>query len=172
MKRKQSCSEKAARTGPRISSRKNGQALVEYALILVLVALAVIVGAFLIGQAAQRVYGVIVGALGGAHNAEGQHEIAIDVAMCAASISQNRTGMWVTGTTNEDVNNLLASTNQSVGTGIGGAAAPVESTGGNTFRWNPLLANTADVNLCPQSVVIQSADGAIAVAPLDRVTVP
>lgn len=51
----------------RVQQSANAQALVEYALILALVTVAVIVAASLIGLATQRIYGVVVAALGGSH---------------------------------------------------------------------------------------------------------
>src|ERR1700694_590290 len=51
--------------GKRLRKSQSGQGLVEYALILVLVALAVIVAAFLVGQATTRIFGVVLGATGG-----------------------------------------------------------------------------------------------------------
>ncbi len=153
--------------------RKRGQGLVEYALILALVALVVIVAAFLLGRATQRVYGVIGGAMGAKYNSVGQHALEITTAECIAVQSPPETGLWVVGLTNEDVANLTGSTNLAVGTGIGGALSPVETNGPGGFKFHPLLLETsADLGICPTSVVIQVKDGTIAVSPISKVTQP
>jgi Flp pilus assembly pilin Flp len=151
---------------------ERGQGLVAYALILVLVALAVIVALRLTGRAVQRNYGVIAGALGVTHNTSGQQIIEIMNAQCIALESAQLTGLWVLGNTNEDVADLTASTEQAVGTGMDGLNSPVESNGANGFKFHPLLAYKADLSVCPQAVVIQARDGAIAVAPITKVMKP
>src|SRR5947208_13744175 len=95
---------------------EQGQGLVAYALILILVALAVIVAIRLVGLAFQRNYGVIAGVLGVTHNTSDQHIIEIMNAQCIALESAQLTGLWVLGNTNEDVADLTASTEQAVGT--------------------------------------------------------
>jgi pilus assembly protein Flp/PilA len=151
-------------------TQESGQGLVEYALILVLVAVVVVVAALLLGQAVQRVYGIIGGTLGVKYNTVGVHAIEITTAECIALTSQNLTGLWVIGTTNEDVANLTGSTDQAVGTGMGGLASPVEANGPNGFKFHPLLLdNAADLSVCPKSVVIQAKDGAIAISPVTAV---
>ncbi len=150
-----------------------GQGLVEYALILALVAVVVIAVAFLLGQATQRVYGVIGGAVGITYNSVGQHAIEITTAECIAEQASNLTGLWVVGITNEDVANLTGSTNLAVGTGIDGAPSPVEINGPNGFKFHPLLLeHGTDLSVCPVSVVIQAKDGAIAISPVTAVMRP
>jgi pilus assembly protein Flp/PilA len=157
----------------RLQNCQHGQGLVEYALILVLVAVVVIVAASLLGQAVQRVYGVISGALGAKYDAVGTHAIEITTAQCIAVKSSNLTGLWVVGNTNEDVANLTGSTDKAVGTGMGGLASPVEVNGPNGFKFHPLLLdNAADLSVCPKAVVIQAKDGAIAVSPVTAVMEP
>jgi Flp pilus assembly pilin Flp len=146
--------------------RAHGQGLTEYALILAVVALVVIVIVGLVGLAVQRSYGVVGGALGTKYNAQGQHSIDIVTAQCIALQSANLTGLWVIGNTNEDIANLTGSTNQAVGTGMDGASSPVEANGPNGFKFHPLLSYTADLSICPISVVIQAGDGSIAVSPV------
>ena len=142
-----------------------GQGLAEYALLLVLVALVAAVSTFAVGLAVQRVYGVLVAAFGVKHNAVGQIEIT--QALCDASQSQNTTGLWVIGTTSEDVTNLTGSTEMAVGTGLGGAPSPVTDNGAaGTFKFNPQLGSGLNLSLCPKAVVIQARDGAIAVSPV------
>ena len=149
-----------------------GQAHPEYALTIVLVAISVIVIGTLLGLGIQRIYGVVVGALGTKHNAAGVIDIV--AAECIAQQASHLTGLVVYGTTNEHVADLTGSTNLAVGTGIGGNAAPVTSNGGapNSFLFNPLLAFNADLSVCPQSVVIQGKDGVIAVSPVTARTIP
>ncbi len=154
-------------------NREHGQGLVEYALILALVAVVVIAVAFVLGAAVQRVYGIIAGALGAQYNTVGDHAIEITTAQCIAVQSSNQTGLWVVGNTNEDVANLTGSTEQAVGTGIGGLPSPVHKDDNNTpniFVFSPMLTeNAADLSVCPKSVVIQGKDGAIAVSPVTAV---
>ena len=151
---------------------ERGQGLAEYALTIALVALVVIVAAFAIGLAVQRVYGVVAGALGVKHDTHGTHTLVIESANCFASTSANQTGLWVTGTTDENFSDLTGSTEQAVGTGVNGQSYPIEPNAGG-FLWRPLLAtNKADTSLCPTSVVIQAKDGAIAVSPLTTASLP
>lgn len=151
---------------------ERGQGLAEYGLILGLVALVVVVAAFAVGLAAQRVYGVIAGALGAKHDTHGAHTLVIENASCVASTSAAQTGLWITGTTDENLADLTGSTEQAVGTGANGAAYPIEPNAGG-FLWRPLLAtNKADTNLCPTSVVIQAKDGSIALSPLTVISLP
>jgi Flp pilus assembly pilin Flp len=154
--------------------RERGQSLVEYALILALVALVVIVGASLLGQAVQRVYGVITGALGAKYNTIGARSIVIESAQCFAVQSTHQTGLYVLGTiAGENVADLTGSTDQAVGTGLGGLSSPVEANGDFGFKFHPLLSpSTADLSLCPRVVVIQSKDGAMAVSPITAEVVP
>ncbi|MHB8625425.1 MAG: Flp family type IVb pilin [Aggregatilineales bacterium] len=140
------------------------QSLVEYALILGLVALAVIVIAFALGLGLQRVYGLIVGALG--ENGHGssssvQHSITIDTALCIAVASQHQTGLWVLGQTDEpDLSTIHGSTEFGIS-----VIGPYQ--GG--YAYHPFIdTNKADVSECPASVVIQAQDGTIAVAPLQK----
>jgi len=154
---------------------QTGQALVEYALILALVAVVVILAAFLLGLATQRVTGVVGGALGVKHDTTGTHQIVIESAECMAQPSTHLTGLVVYGTTDEDVTTLTGSTEQAVGTGLYGDPRPVTSNEGvaRTFLFNPLLSEAkADLTLCPKSIVIQAKDGSIAVSPVTARVIP
>jgi hypothetical protein len=148
---------------------------VEYAFVIVLIAIVSIVAAFLIGLAVQRIYGIVTGALGtkGVEIRNGKY-IEITTAQCMVWPAQNITGLWVVGISNEEVGNLTGSTELAVGTGIDGAASPVEINGtAPNFKFHPLLAaNVADGKFCPTSIVIQSKSGAIAVSPVTTVTIP
>jgi Flp pilus assembly pilin Flp len=160
--------QRHSRRGPR------GQGMVEYALVLVLVAVVAIVALSALGNATQRVYGVIGGVLGAKYNTTGDRAIEIATAQCIAvsypNPSNNRTGLWVVGNTNISVAELTGSTDQAVGTGIGGGAAPVEANGPNGFKFNPLLAYGADPSVCPKAVVIQAPDGSVAISPVTTVS--
>src|SRR5258706_16484837 len=154
-------------------NRENGQGLVEYALILALVAVVVIVVAFVLGQAVQHLYGIVGGALGAKYNTSGQHAIEITGAQCIAVQSTHQTGLWVVGFTNEDLTSLTGSTEQAVGTGLQNLPSPLDPNGPNGFKFHPLLSQTAaDLSLCPRSVVIQSTNGAIALSPVSAEMVP
>jgi Flp pilus assembly pilin Flp len=147
--------------------------LVEYALVLLLVAVVVMGVASLLGGAIQRVYGVVSASLGGKYDTVApQHSIVIETAQCITLQSQHLTGLWIVGSTDEDVANLTGSTNQAVGTGLGGLSSPVEANGPNGFKFHPLLAYTADLSVCPNSVVIQAANGAFAISPVTGVNQP
>jgi Flp pilus assembly pilin Flp len=136
------------------------QSLVEYALLLVLVTVVVIGIVYGVGLAAQRIFGQISGTLGTRRDVQGEAQIVIEVAQCISVAALGQTGIWVTGTTNVPVAELRASTESGLG---------AVSGGGGTFRYNPVLAATADVSKCPRSVVIQSSNGKLAVAPLEIV---
>jgi hypothetical protein len=139
---------------------------------LVLVAVVVVVAADLVGLAVQRVYGIISASLGVQYNTIGQHTVEIITAQCIALQSANLTGLWVVGNTDEDVANLTGSTDQAVGTGMGGLLSPVDTNGPNGFKFHPLLSYTADLDVCPKVVVIQATDGAIAISPITAVMQP
>jgi Flp pilus assembly pilin Flp len=163
------------------SKKQNGQGLVEYALILALVAIIAIPVMYLIGLGVSRVYGIVGGALGFNHSDHRQHYIDItQPALCIASQSQQLTGLWITGDTDENLADLTGSTNLAVGTGLNGApfaiqpnsvpsGAPAGATG---FVFNPLLATGLHLNVCPISVVVQAKDGTEAFAPVTAQTGP
>jgi Flp pilus assembly pilin Flp len=148
--------------------------MAEYALILALVAVVVIVAAFAIGLAVQRIYGVAAAALGVKRNSAGpQHTIEItDPALCIASESQNKTGLWIVGLTDMDVADLTGSTEVAVGTGMAGDLSPVEPNGDGGFKFHPLLAYSVDLSVCPKTIVIQAKDGTIALAPVKTKVIP
>lgn len=147
--------------------KAQGQSLVEYSLLIALIALAAVVGLLLLGTAVQRIYGILAGTFGGKTNATAQEQIVIEDADCWVVYPVHQTGLYVTGTTNVPLSELLGSTNTKVG-------GPVNAYGGlpGGFVYQPQLsAITANEALCPQAVVIQSAKGAIAVAPLKVIVV-
>jgi Flp pilus assembly pilin Flp len=149
--------------------------MVEYALVLALVAVVAIVALSALGNATQRVYGIIGAVLGAKYNSTGDRAIEIATAQCiavkyASNPSNNLTGLWVVGTTNIPIAELTGSTDQAVGTGLNGGAAPVQANGPNGFKFNPLLAYAADPGVCPKAIVIQAADGSVAISPVTSVT--
>jgi hypothetical protein len=118
---------------------------------------------------------VIGGVLGAKYNTTGERAIEISTAQCiavryASKPDKNLTGLWVVGNTNIPVTELTGSTDQAVGTGLGGGTAPIEANGPNGFKFNPLLAYSADLGVCPKAVVIQAGDGSVAISPVTAVT--
>lgn len=172
--------------GKRLRKTQRGQGLVEYALILVLVALVVIVAAFLVGQATQRIFGIVLGATGGSTGTSG--DLYIAEAYCYMSSSETVTSMYVLGYSSGGLGGLYASddlqatnvldqggsvwhfdqydaTNHSsfFGTPPG---FPAEGTPG-AFVVDPILA-TGDIQpqLCPTAITVQDGHGGIAAAPV------
>ncbi len=145
--------------------RFSGQSLIEYAFAITLVSIVVIAAAFALGLITQRVYGIIKGALGGTGDGSlTTHSITIDPggAQCIAVASAHHTGLWVTGSTDENLANV---------TGLTETGPSTVNANGSGFVFNPMVdSNNANVNECPASVVIQAKDGTIAVAPLTRVS--
>jgi len=144
---------------------RRGQTLVEYALLIALVAVVVIIVVGTVGVGAQRIYGVVAGALGAKRDATGGDQtIVIDTALCVvvrnlSNPAASQTGVWVTGTTNIPVGQLSGSSELGIGS--------VSGNGPGGFRYNPLLLNGgADASACPREAVIQSVGGTLAVAPL------
>lgn len=147
-------------------NKAKGQGLVEYAIVILLVAIVAIAVLTLIGFVNKRGIGVVAGALGASHNetnAAGTR-ITIDSAECLASTSQGKMGIWVLGTSNISPSELTGSTD----TGLF-SSAEAEGAG---FKYNPLIGNTTDLGKCPKGVVIQAKDGTTALAPLIAKTVP
>jgi len=149
----------------------SGQSLAEYALIIASVAIVVIVVALAIGLGAERIFGIISGAVGAHHDDHREHFITIDSAQCFASKSQNLTGLWITGSTDEDPSKLNGSTNLST-TGLDGVPFTISDNGAGSYKFNPLLAYGVNLDVCPQSVVIQGADGTEAFAPVTSQVIP
>src|SRR5258708_30098090 len=80
--------------------RSRGQGLVEYALLIALIALLSIVALVIASFGVQRIYGVIAGSLGIRHNTMTQaHSIEIISAQCIAVQSQNATRLSAVGNT-------------------------------------------------------------------------
>jgi len=149
---------------------RRGQSLVEYALLIALVTIVIIVVIGFVGLGLQRVYGLIAGVLGAQHDTlGGTHQVIITRAEC--SIVQTnmsgagQTGIWVEGTASDPLGNLSGSTDAG---GIGSVSAY-----GGGFVFNPLISGTtANPLSCPKAIVIQSTSGGIAIAPLQVVVYP
>lgn len=171
-----------------IRRKARGQGLVEYALIIVLVALVVVIAASVLGVGLQRVYGIAVAGLGTKKDHEGSTYIRIERSECWGQIIEVReagsgtllntyylTGLFVSGTTNVPLSELDGSTDRFMDTPVDGTKfvftpnadeSGVEIPG--SFVFNPLISGTvSDATMCPRAVVIQRRDGsAIAVAPV------
>ncbi len=142
--------------------RQHGQSLVEYALIIVLLAVVAIGVLLILGTQLQRVYGLVSAVLGQSYNTTGQHTLTITSAKCVALTSAHQTGLLISGNTDEPITDLMGSTE------LGGA--PV-SDNGSGFLYHPMVdSTTADTSKCPRGVVIQARDGSIAFAPVTRVS--
>ena len=162
---------------------ERGQGLVEYGIIIALVAIITAVAIGLVSRATQRGYGVIGAALGAKRDNIGGRVIEITNAQCIVEQKtihhQNsgtdevihQTGMWIIGITNVNVAELTASTEKVIGTGLDGLPSPVEVNGDpSSFKWHPTLSpDTEDSTLCPKAIVIQANDGTIALSPVNVV---
>jgi len=147
-----------------------GQSLVEYALLIGLVALVVIVVIGTVGLGVQRIYGLIAGVLGARHDSSGgTHQVIITRAECSVvqtgTLGAGQTGIWIEGTASDPLENISGSTDSG---GIGSVSAY-----GGGFVFNPLISSTtANPLICPKAIVIQSTSGGIAIAPLQVVVYP
>jgi pilus assembly protein Flp/PilA len=154
----------------RYRNQERGQGLVEYAIILVLVAIVVIVVGMLLGLAVQRIYGLAAAGLGARYNSTGTRHIVIDESLCIVQSNPDMTGLWIIGRTNIPFPQITGSTERAVGTGIGGDPLPISSYSGNGpegFAYNPLLDGShKDESLCPKLIVVQATDGTIALSPV------
>jgi Flp pilus assembly pilin Flp len=154
-----------------MNSRRKGQGLIEYALILVLVAVVVIFVTALMGQSAQRIMGLVAAMLGTKHGSE---NLEILYTECYVHTGAGaRTGIWVRGKTSYPVTELIGSTEKN----FGGTIAPNDvgpgPTGPGTFKYQVTLDSTSgNAGVCPRGVVIQSKNGDIAVWPVQPHVAP
>lgn len=143
-------------------SPQKGQSIAEYVLLLALVAIVAVAILFGVGLATQRIYGLIEGAFGVHFDTHDKHIVEITSAQCISVASIHQTGLWVVGNTDEDIADLTGSTEFGLSE---------VSANGSGFLYHPMIdANAADVTKCPESVVIQAKDGAIAIVPLVKVS--
>lgn len=152
-----------------IRAKSSGQGLVEYALILALAALVVIGVGALMGMAVQRIYGIVIGALGTNAPAAGG-SIEITEAICHVVEYQDRMGLVITGTNSSDLSgSLVGSTNYSYKNAraeINNSVTTVSQTSLTTFEWRPKIIEAGvSSSLCPVSIVIQSGTR-VAAAPV------
>lgn len=153
----------------RTRKSQRGQALVEYTLILALVALVVIIAAFGIGLATQRIFGVVLGATGGKVNSGAA--LTIVSATCTLDTLSNNTGLTIQGPTTEVDPNALSASYGSAGLGQG-IYSGTFSIISQAFNYNVVLTNKADASFCPTSVTVQDAHGAISVSQVVVQSVP
>jgi Flp pilus assembly pilin Flp len=147
-----------------------GQGLVEYALILALVALVVIAVTFLIGLSVQRVYGLVVGALGINHGSSALNIESSPPPACY--LVGSTTNIYLKGYTNQQFSELTFSTNLTYNSDASGTAiTPIRAAPGNSgtsgaFEVGYQLAPVRDRTKCPTTAVIQAQDGTIATTPI------
>jgi len=159
--------------------KQQGQSLVEYALILVIVAVASIVAIGLIGPAINRGLGVTVGGLKGKMNAAAAPGVGASNVIYISSVPANSpydsggaVGQAVctnNGTSRFVKLNIVTSSdigqNDFIFT-LDSKILPASLTGGPTWAAVVTLSsNASDKSVCPQSVVV-TARKAIAIAPV------
>jgi Flp pilus assembly pilin Flp len=138
-----------------------GQGLGEYALILALVAIAVIVIIGLVGQAVQRGYGVIGAVLGAKHEVAGELTFTY-LPQCGRVVDQG-TGFYAEISTSVPMDELTVSTD----TGFNYGLTPI--AGGYKIYVKLTPGDTEELDLCPRGLVVQTSKaygGAIATYPV------
>jgi hypothetical protein len=107
---------------------------------------------------------VVNASLGQSRNSD---VIVIELAQCWADYEQNKTGLWIIGTTSVPLGELSGSTETKVGVV---PLSEVLELGPGSFAYNPvLLEDTADASVCPHTVVVQSKSGAISYSPIETI---
>jgi Flp pilus assembly pilin Flp len=166
----------------KIAARRpqQGQGLIEYALILALVAVAAIVILGAVGVAVQRVIGLTAGALGAHKNSQVAQVINITAADCfvidvgssymgGAFAANGYTGLFIKVDTNVPLDQLnMAGTESMLKMPLfedQSTIVPPPGISHYTFRID--LATYTDATRCPHSSVVQSLQGAIAVSPVE-----
>ncbi len=158
-------------TPRRLRKYQRGQGLIEYALILILVAVVVIAVAGLVGLAVQRLYGLVAGALGTKYDTVGHLTIDAPGARCwhmspTSDYPQGFIGIDLHGITDIPFADLTYSTEGSVGTDLDGKDASVEGNpSAPNYKVQYILSKTPPFT-CPRVVVIQAKSGAIAISPV------
>jgi Flp pilus assembly pilin Flp len=155
---------------------RKAQGLVEYALILALVALVAIGILFLVGGGVQKVYAMITAGLGAAINktdtaptGSGDY-IYISHAECwVVTGSHTQTGLWVTGWTSSSID--PSSVAFYTDNGLQSTINVNPAVGSENFAANPdlgaSLGGVADESLCPHTIVVQHfKPNAIAASPI------
>jgi Flp pilus assembly pilin Flp len=134
---------------------QSGQGLVEYALILALVALVVIISLTLMRLSTMRGIGQVTAALGGQRSGDDSagFNISFDPnqpPQCGYLQGVNKTGISVRGSTNVPLSDIVATTensNQILG---------LMPDGTNRFAAYTILADGRDHSVCPKGIVIQT----------------
>jgi Flp pilus assembly pilin Flp len=124
-----------------------GQGLVEYALILSLVAVVVIVIIGLVGMASQRNFGVIGAVFGAKRETPGT--LSFNYHPQCGYITGQGTGFYAEISTNIPITDLQVSTD----TGFITALTPI--AGG--YKIQPILSPSEDLGVCPHGLVVQSS---------------
>jgi Flp pilus assembly pilin Flp len=149
---------------------QRGQGLVEYGVVIILIALGVILAAAAIGTVGKRLYGIIAGATGAKKNATSV--IEIQDATCYVELNHPETGVVIHGLTNADPTKFKVTfSNHTDGQytltdGLHQLSAHPDTLPG-TFIINPFMSDTVSGRqFCPVSVVIEAPDGSIAISPV------
>jgi Flp pilus assembly pilin Flp len=148
------------------SLRSRGQGLVEYALILMLVAVVAIVIMARFGHSIQGIFGMTTAALG---QKVSIGTLKIEYAECFVKTASHKTGIWVRGATGGiPLDTIEGRTDRNYGGTIdeNHVHSPNATTDAGSFSYTTVLANTADSGLCPRVAVIQADNGALAAWPL------
>jgi Flp pilus assembly pilin Flp len=147
----------------RRSSHQRGQGLVEYALILVLVAVVSIAVLGVAALAISRVYGIATATLGGEHQYKEVGEVlAFDSNQPPqCGYFSGHTGLYVQFYSSVDPDYLQVSTENSIDIDIHdhGAGSDTDLTGKGGQYYvaaQPVLADGYHPEVCPKSIVIQS----------------
>ena len=160
----------------------------EYALILVLIAVGAILILSLTGIAIQRLYGVVGGAMGVKKQANGEIQgqiINITGATClvvAVGSSYNSSAFFDTGYTayflKVDTNvpldqlNTAGSENTLMLNVFTSESTPIAPPAVSSVTFTMDGVTRPDASICPKSAVVQSIQGSIAVSPVEIVQVP
>jgi Flp pilus assembly pilin Flp len=147
---------------------QNGQGLVEYALIIVLVALVAIIILSLLGMAISRGLGIVAAALGAKHNSTVASGSAVEIqqaechivplnstqgGLCPGGDWCGKTVLRILGMTSPNI--ALSDLNISTDRGFADTITTNNGTP-NSFLYQKIIADPADSSACPLSVVVQS----------------
>ncbi len=138
----------------KIRARKAyGQALVEYALVLVLVALVAIVILWVVGRAANKSYGLVCGVFGCKKEYEGVLTFNGGYPPRCGYVESQGTGLYfeiIVDNTVIGPGDFTVSTDQ-------GDILGVEAIAGGYKVFQPLAFGVRDDSLCPHSIIIQTS---------------
>jgi Flp pilus assembly pilin Flp len=164
---------------------QSGQGLVEYALILAIVAIGAILILKLLGLAVERIFGITTASLGGKAQSAGAEIINITGADCyvisvgssyagGAFAATGYTGYFLKVDTNVPFDQLYtAGTEQDPMMGIFSPQTEIVAPPAiSHITFSKDIAPFADGGLCPRTSVVQSLRGAIAVGPVNVMVIP